>query len=102
MDAVKDFGDDSLDAVYIDGNHTLPFVINDIIEWSKKVKIGGIVSGHDYRKSKRIVSQNHVPYAVHCYVESYRIRPWFLLGRKEMYPDEIRDGNRSWMWVRIR
>src|ERR1044072_1077147 len=38
MDAVRDFADESLDYVYIDGNHKLDFVINDIIEWSKKVK----------------------------------------------------------------
>lgn len=102
MDAVRHFEDGQLDFVYIDGNHTLPFVINDIIEWSKKVRIGGIVSGHDYRKSKRIVTQNHVVYAVHCFTESYRIQPWFLLGSKAVLPGETRDDNRSWMWVRIR
>jgi len=102
MEAVEDFADGSLDFVYIDGNHTLPHIINDIIEWSKKVRIGGIVSGHDYRKSKRIVSQNHVVYAVHCYTESYRIKPWFLLGRKAKIKSEVRDNNRSWMWVKIR
>ena len=30
MDAVKDFKDESLDFVYIDGNHTFQFVTNDI------------------------------------------------------------------------
>jgi hypothetical protein len=102
MDAVRYFEDGELDFVYIDGNHTLPYVLNDIIEWSKKVRIGGIVSGHDYRKSKRIVTQNHVVYAVQCFVESYRIKPWFLLGRKAVIPGETRDDNRSWMWIRIR
>lgn len=100
MDVVKHFKNGSLDFVYIDGNHTLPFIINDLIEWSKKVRVGGIVSGHDYRASKRVVTQNHVVYAVHCFTQSYRIRPWFLLGRKEKVPGEVRDGNRSWMWVR--
>lgn len=100
LDAVRDFKDGSLDFVYIDGNHTLPFVIRDIIEWSKKVKKGGIVSGHDYRKSKRVVTQNHMVYAVHCYTQSYRIRPWFLLGRKAKVLGEIRDTARSWMWVK--
>ena len=102
MDAVKDFKDNSLDFVYIDGNHTLPFVINDMIEWSKKIRIGGIVSGHDYRKSKRVVTQNHVVYAVHCFTEAYRIKPWFLLGTKAQNPGMTRDPNRSWMWVKIR
>ena len=31
MDAVKDFKDNSLDFVYIDGNHAFEFVVNDIV-----------------------------------------------------------------------
>jgi predicted O-methyltransferase YrrM len=48
MDAVKDFEDESLDFVFIDGNHAYKYVKEDIEEWSKKVKKSGIVSGHDY------------------------------------------------------
>jgi hypothetical protein len=48
MDAVSKFKDESLDFVYIDANHTFDYIMEDIIEWSRKVKIGGIVSGHDY------------------------------------------------------
>jgi predicted O-methyltransferase YrrM len=48
MEAVKNFVDESLDFVFIDGNHRYDFVVDDIREWSKKVRIGGIVSGHDY------------------------------------------------------
>lgn len=47
-DAVVDFEDDSLDFVYIDANHEPSFVADDIAEWTKKVRKGGIVSGHDY------------------------------------------------------
>jgi predicted O-methyltransferase YrrM len=48
MEAVLDFDDESLDFVYIDANHRPDFVREDIREWTKKVKKGGIVSGHDY------------------------------------------------------
>jgi len=48
MEAVKDFEDGSLDFVYIDANHLPQYVEEDIREWSKKVKKGGILSGHDY------------------------------------------------------
>ncbi len=48
MDAVGEFADNSLDFVYLDGNHDFKFVLEDIVEWSKKVRVGGIVSGHDY------------------------------------------------------
>lgn len=48
MDAVKMFKDESLDFVYIDAAHDYKSVSEDIREWSKKVKLGGIVAGHDY------------------------------------------------------
>lgn len=48
MEAVKDFKDNSLDFVYIDGNHEFKYVWEDIVEWTKKVRVGGIVAGHDY------------------------------------------------------
>jgi predicted O-methyltransferase YrrM len=48
MEAVKDFENSSLDFVYIDADHKFDYAVNDIIEWTKKVRKGGIVSGHDY------------------------------------------------------
>lgn len=36
------------DVVYIDGNHSIANVIEDIQVWSLKVKEGGILAGHDY------------------------------------------------------
>ena len=47
-DAIKDIADNSLDFVYIDGDHSYDFVMQDIILWGRKVRKGGIVSGHDY------------------------------------------------------
>lgn len=46
--AVKSFEDGSIDSVFIDGNHKYDFVKEDIEIWAPKVRIGGIVSGHDY------------------------------------------------------
>jgi len=51
-DAVKDFADESLDFVFIDGNHAYKYVKEDIELWTPKVRKGGIVSGHDYYKTK--------------------------------------------------
>lgn len=42
------FEDESLDFVYIDGNHEYSYVKEDIELWYPKVKKGGLVSGHDY------------------------------------------------------
>lgn len=48
MDVVAAFPDESLDFVYLDGNHDYSYVLEDITEWSKKVRKGGIVALHDY------------------------------------------------------
>jgi len=47
-DAVKFIADNSLDFVYLDGNHDYEFVVKDISLYYPKLKIGGLLSGHDY------------------------------------------------------
>lgn len=47
-DGSKLFNDNSLDFVYIDANHTYQAVKDDIEYWYSKVKIGGLLLGHDY------------------------------------------------------
>ena len=42
------FNNESVDAVYIDGDHTYEGVLNDITSWKDKVKKGGIIVGDDY------------------------------------------------------
>lgn len=80
MDAVREFEDGSLDFVYIDGNHAFDFVMQDLIEWSKKVRPGGIVSGHDYYRFRNA----GVVDAVDAYVKAHQpdVAPrqfeWFL------------------------
>ena len=98
-DAVKEFEDNTLDFVYIDGNHRLEHVIMDISRWSKKIKVGGIISGHDYIRFKTKVPQ-HVTQAVSAYVSSYSISPWFVLGSRKEKPGLKKDEYRSWMWVK--
>ncbi|RJR28663.1 class I SAM-dependent methyltransferase [Candidatus Microgenomates bacterium] len=51
LEAAKRFKDNSLDFVYIDADHRFDFVVQDIISWTKKVRKGGIVAGHDYHAS---------------------------------------------------
>jgi predicted O-methyltransferase YrrM len=38
----------TLDFVYIDGRHELPFVMEDLEAWWPKVRVGGAIGGHDY------------------------------------------------------
>ena len=50
-DALIDTPND-LDFVYIDGDHTYEAVAEDIKLWEPKVRLGGIIGGHDYNKAK--------------------------------------------------
>lgn len=101
MDAAKDFADGSLDFVYIDGNHQFKYVAEDISEWSKKVKKGGVIAGHDYIYTNPRTQAGicHVIYVVNAYTQAYKISNWYLLGRKERLEEETRDRFRSWMWI---
>lgn len=91
MWAVQDFPDSSLDFVYIDANHSFDYVMQDIIEWSKKVRRGGIVAGHDYNRRKRY-EDLHVVEAVQAYTGAHKIKPFFTVGGAE----EVR----SFFWVK--
>jgi hypothetical protein len=100
-DALEDVPDESLDFVYIDANHDLPHVIEDLVGWSKKVKVGGIISGHDYiRRSIREPVLCHVVEAVQAYTSAYHVKPYMILGRRACLKNEVRDRPRSWMWVK--
>ena len=81
MDAVKQFKDKSLDFVYIDANHEFPYVAEDLFYWSKKVRPGGIVSGHDYLKTTRTDGMVQVREVVHGYTEAFNISPWFVVDK---------------------
>ena len=48
IDYANKIEDESVDFVYIDGNHQYTSVIEDIKIWYPKVKKNGIISGHDW------------------------------------------------------
>ena len=102
MDALKDFADGSLDFVYIDGDHSFPYIAADIYEWTKKVRIGGVVSGHDYFNTPPHASNVlcHVKAAVDAYTRLYRMDRWYVIGRFRPEIDERHDKYLSWLWIR--
>jgi predicted O-methyltransferase YrrM len=51
MNAVNNFQPNSADIVFIDAIHTYKSCKEDIIEWLKIVKPGGILAGHDFSLS---------------------------------------------------
>ena len=77
MEAVKRCPDNSLDFVFVDGNHDFEHCYEDIVEWTKKVKPGGIVCGHDYKVDP--VNNYGVIEAVEKYTKENHVAPWFIL-----------------------
>lgn len=45
---VHDFALSSLDFVYVDGDHRYESVLYDLLQWYPRLKIGGILAGHDF------------------------------------------------------
>jgi hypothetical protein len=77
VDGAKEIPDYSLDFAYIDGNHGYGPVLEDMDSWWSKVKIGGVMGGHDYYTDtnppnfceveaavKRWAQQNNVPFQI--------------------------------------
>lgn len=102
IEALRYFKDESLDFVYIDGNHEFSYITEDIVEWSKKVRTGGIVAGHDYmiHKEEKDRVPCHVVWVVGAFTGAFKIRPWFVVGSKNNVPGEVRDSPRSWFYVK--
>lgn len=83
--------DESLDFVYIDADHNFNGVMADIIVWSQKVRKGGIVSGHDYKKVSRKGQAYGVIDAVNIYCK-YNKKELLTTASSE------KDGSRAPSW----
>lgn len=86
ISAITKIADESLDFVYIDGSHEFDHVMLDLILWSRKVKVGGIVAGHDYYN----FYQSGVIPAVNAYTYAHGILNWYV----------TKDAEPSYFWVR--
>lgn len=99
MEAVRDFKNESLDFVYIDGDHRFRYVAEDIYEWIWKVKKGGIIAGHDYfrtdPRARNIIC--HVGPVVDAYVKAFGVQNFYLVGGRGSSKD---DKWQSWFWIK--
>ena len=108
MNALADFKDESLDFVYIDGNHFLPYVSADIFGWDTKLRKGGIMSGHDYafvkgigeRSLPKVYDGIHVKAAVDACAYIMRVPRLYILGERPRKEGQKRDKWRSWFWIK--
>jgi len=69
----------------------------DIILWLPKVKVGGIISGHDFYSNSK--AQMGVREAVEAYVAQHKIFPYFLTDSQRK-PHHKGDRHSSWFWVK--
>lgn len=91
--ASLDFDDNSLDFVFIDGSHRFDYVMIDIILWARKVKLGGIISGHDYCFFK----DSGVVEAVNIYTQVHQIELNIISRNKNDFKD---DRQPCWWFVK--
>lgn len=87
VEAAQIFEDNSLDFVYIDGDHSLEMLF-DLYAFMPKIKIGGMISGHDFKgignDSKNSGIRDYwgdqLPYAVQQCAEYYTRRYGYKLN----------------------
>jgi hypothetical protein len=95
LDALEDIPDNSLDFVYIDGNHSIRYATEDIYEWFRKVRPGGAMSGHDYyldNHNPYWIRACHVKLAVDACVQIFGVTNLQIIGKQDRRP--------SWLWVK--
>jgi len=84
LEAARDIEYESLDFVYIDGAHTFDYVMVDLIEWAKRVRKEGIISGDDYKQHR----YGNVITPVNTYVQAHNIETLNILepDKNDPYP----------------
>ena len=78
LEAAQKFPKESIDFCYIDGDHSLEGIYSDIKAWLPKVKIGGIIAGHDYKDGPdsgiKGFDGKQLPYRIKTVVDDYCVR----------------------------
>lgn len=91
FDVVKQFQDGFFDVVFIDADHTYEAVKEDMKDWWRKVRPGGVMCGHDYLD---ITINNGVKFGVvkafHEFISEYNITSYHITS----------ESSASWVMVK--
>lgn len=60
LEVIDQVADNSLDLVYIDGDHTEEGCKTDLYNWYEKVRPGGLVTGDDFVDGQVVVVPNGI------------------------------------------
>ena len=72
-EAVDNFEDNSIDFLFVDGNHEYDYVLEDLELYYPKVKSGGVICGDDYFMNEKAYNRKMVQEAVNYFSEKYNL-----------------------------
>lgn len=84
-EAAELFKDNFFDWIYIDANHAYEGVKKDLEGWYPKIKVGGIISGHDYILLETVHSTFGVVSAVNEFMDKYHLKLEYLTNENHHY-----------------
>lgn len=87
-DSAKIFQDESLDFVFLDASHDYESIKSDLSSWFPKIKINGVLGGHDYNhfEVKRAVDEWAEAFDIEIDSTSYE-NVWYTRIKRKVFKD---------------
>lgn len=98
FNASRHIENDSLDFVYIDGNHSIKYVANDLVQYWNKIKINGILSGHDFDLIEVNYSVLSFAFKRNLKIQTDK-NDWWIIKTKEQEQEETEKEFADWLEI---